>query len=251
MQAALPCFLPCAAAPSSGPMAQSGTRRARPGNVAGVSFPVAYDFLAAEDVNKDKIQDILFLYKNTNSSRGNSSLSCADGGTFCFYPKAERSLQEEEGSPGLLGVWGRQLAEVLDMPTSPPPRLTPKGLGPRPRVTLQPAAALPPGCSCPCTFVAAVSGASGSVLWERPVAQDGAFVECGILQPRGSSAPSACVVLGRPGSLVAVDTLTGGLLPAAGLPGSRVSGLHAPQGSARPPRGQRIWTGGKARAWGP
>ncbi|XP_068823883.1 protein FAM234A isoform X2 [Capricornis sumatraensis] len=41
---------------------------------------VAYDFLAAEDVNKDKIQDILFLYKNTNSSRGNSSLSCADEG---------------------------------------------------------------------------------------------------------------------------------------------------------------------------
>uniref|UniRef100_A0AC11D537 Family with sequence similarity 234 member A n=1 Tax=Ovis aries TaxID=9940 RepID=A0AC11D537_SHEEP len=105
---------------------------------------VAYDFLASEDVNKDKIQDILFLYKNTNSSRGNSSLSCADE-----------------------------------------------------------------GFSCPCTFVAAVSGASGSVLWERPVAQDGAFVECGILQPRGSAAPSACVVLGRPGSLVAVDTLTG------------------------------------------
>ncbi|XP_055417523.1 protein FAM234A isoform X2 [Bubalus kerabau] len=105
---------------------------------------VAYDFLAAEDVNKDKIQDILFLYKNTNSSRSNSSLSCADE-----------------------------------------------------------------GFSCPCTFVAAVSGASGSVLWERPVAQDGAFVECGVLQPRGSAAPSACVVLGRPGSLVAVDTLTG------------------------------------------
>ncbi|XP_025130604.3 protein FAM234A isoform X3 [Bubalus bubalis] len=41
---------------------------------------VAYDFLAAEDVNKDKIQDILFLYKNTNSSRSNSSLSCADEG---------------------------------------------------------------------------------------------------------------------------------------------------------------------------
>ncbi|XP_010840563.1 PREDICTED: protein ITFG3 [Bison bison bison] len=105
---------------------------------------VAYDFLAAEDVNKDKIQDILFLYKNTNSSHGNSSFSCADE-----------------------------------------------------------------GFSCPCTFVAAVSGASGSVLWERPVAQDRAFVECGILQPRGSAAPSACVVLGRPGSLVAVDTLTG------------------------------------------
>lgn len=77
-------------------MAQNRERQAWPGNVAGVSFPVAYDFLATEDVNKDKIQDILFLYKNTNSSRGNSSLSCADEGTFCFYPKAECSLQEEE-----------------------------------------------------------------------------------------------------------------------------------------------------------
>ncbi|OWK11068.1 FAM234A [Cervus elaphus hippelaphus] len=125
-------------------MAQNRERQAWPGNVAGVSFPVAYDFLATEDVNKDKIQDILFLYKNTNSSRGNSSLSCADE-----------------------------------------------------------------GFSCPCTFVAAVSGANGSILWERPVAQDGAFVECGVLQPRGSAAPSACIVLGRPGPLVAVDTLTG------------------------------------------
>ncbi|KAB0383367.1 hypothetical protein FD755_005284 [Muntiacus reevesi] len=105
---------------------------------------VAYDFLATEDVNKDKIQDILFLYKNTNSSRSNSSLSCADE-----------------------------------------------------------------GFSCPCTFVATVSGANGSILWERPVAQDGALVECGVLQPRGSAAPSACIVLGRPGPLIAVDTLTG------------------------------------------
>ena len=72
--------------------------------------------------------------------------------------------------------------------------------------------------------MAAVSGANGSILWERPVAQDGAFVECGILQPRGSAAPSACVVLGRPGPLVAVDTLTGGLLLAAGPLGSRSQG---------------------------
>ncbi|XP_059934349.1 protein FAM234A isoform X2 [Mesoplodon densirostris] len=41
---------------------------------------VAYDFLATEDVNKDRIQDVLFLYKNTNSSRSNFSLSCADEG---------------------------------------------------------------------------------------------------------------------------------------------------------------------------
>ncbi|XP_055417524.1 protein FAM234A isoform X3 [Bubalus kerabau] len=52
---------------------------------------VAYDFLAAEDVNKDKIQDILFLYKNTNSSRSNSSLSCADEGkTLWSQPSSFR-----------------------------------------------------------------------------------------------------------------------------------------------------------------
>ncbi|XP_057551552.1 protein FAM234A [Hippopotamus amphibius kiboko] len=103
---------------------------------------VACDFLATEDVNKDRIQDVLFLYKNTNSS-SNFSLSCADE-----------------------------------------------------------------GFSSPCTFVAAVSGAHGTVLWERPVVQDRALVECGIPQPRGSGA-SACIILGRPGPFIAVDSVTG------------------------------------------
>ena len=152
-------------------VAQSGARQAWPGNMTRVSFPVAYDFLAAEDVNKDKIQDILFLYKNTNSSRSNSSLSCADEGTFCFYPKAEYSLQEEEVSPGLLGVWGRQLAEVLDTPTSPPPCLTPgargQGLGSRCSQRLPSLQAFPaPAPSWPlCPEPAAVS--SGRGLWPR------------------------------------------------------------------------------------
>ncbi|XP_036681536.1 protein FAM234A isoform X2 [Balaenoptera musculus] len=105
---------------------------------------VAYDFLATEDVNKDRIQDVLFLYKNTNSSRSNFSLSCADE-----------------------------------------------------------------GFSSPCTFVAAVSGANGTVLWERPVAQNRALVECGVPQPRGSGASSACIILGRPGPFIAVDSVTG------------------------------------------
>ncbi|KAB0401621.1 hypothetical protein E2I00_007279, partial [Balaenoptera physalus] len=105
---------------------------------------VAYDFLATEDVNKDRIQDVLFLYKNTNSSRSNFSLSCADE-----------------------------------------------------------------GFSSPCTFVAAVSGANGTVLWERPVAQNRALVECGVPQLRGSGASSACIILGRPGPFIAVDSVTG------------------------------------------
>lgn len=51
------------------------------------SFSVTYDFLATEDINRDRIQDVLFLYKNTNSSN-NSNLSCADEGN-CFYLKKE------------------------------------------------------------------------------------------------------------------------------------------------------------------
>ncbi|XP_077618846.1 protein FAM234A [Crocuta crocuta] len=104
---------------------------------------VTYDFLATEDINRDRIQDVLFLYKNTNSSN-NFSLSCTDE-----------------------------------------------------------------GFSSPCTFVVAVSGASGNVLWERPAAQDGALVQCAVPQPQGSRTSSACVLAGRPGSFVAVDSFTG------------------------------------------
>lgn len=67
----------------------------------------------------------------------------------------------------------------------------------------------PPGFSSPCTFVAAVSGANGSVLWERPAAQDGALVQCSVPQLQGGRTSSACVLVGRPGSFVAVDLFTG------------------------------------------
>nr|KAF6272087.1 hypothetical protein mMyoMyo1_010882 [Myotis myotis] len=104
---------------------------------------VTYDFLATKDINRDRVQDVIFLYKNTNSSN-NFSQSCADEG-FSF----------------------------------------------------------------PCSFVAAVSGANGSILWERPAAQDGALVLCGIPHPRDSGASSACVLVGRSGSFIAVDLFTG------------------------------------------
>ncbi|XP_052052263.1 protein FAM234A [Apodemus sylvaticus] len=104
---------------------------------------VTYDFLALGDINRDKIQDVLFLYKNTNSSN-NLTRSCADE-----------------------------------------------------------------GLSTPCAFVAAVSGANGSVLWERPVAQDVALVKCGMPQTPDSEASSACILVGRLGSLIALSFFTG------------------------------------------
>ncbi|XP_073916238.1 protein FAM234A isoform X2 [Castor canadensis] len=107
---------------------------------------VIYDFLAMEDINKDRIQDVLFLYKNINSSN-NFTRSCSDE-----------------------------------------------------------------GFSTPCTFAAAVSGANGSVLWEKPVAQDVALMECTVSQLSGSKVSSACILMGRPGSRIALDLFTGDTL---------------------------------------
>ncbi|CAK6444901.1 unnamed protein product [Pipistrellus nathusii] len=105
---------------------------------------VTYNFLATKDINRDRVQDVLFLYKNTNSS-SNVSQSCADE-----------------------------------------------------------------GFSSPCSFVAAASGANGSILWERPAAQDGALVLCDVPHPRDSGASSACILVGRSGgSFLAVDLFTG------------------------------------------
>ncbi|XP_037363746.1 protein FAM234A [Talpa occidentalis] len=125
-----------------------------------LSSAVAYDFLATEDVDGDKIQDVLFLYKK-NSGGSNGSRSCADE-----------------------------------------------------------------GFSSPCTFMAAVSGASGSVLWERPAAQDAALAQCVVAQPKGRTPASACVLVGQPGTLLAVDALTGETLwRRAGGPGGNASVL--------------------------
>ncbi|XP_003478456.1 protein FAM234A [Cavia porcellus] len=104
---------------------------------------VTYDFLVMEDINKDKIRDVVFLYKNTNGSNS-SNRSCTDE-----------------------------------------------------------------GFSSPCVFMAAVSGANGSVLWERPMVQDVVLVECTMLQPSDSKTSSACILVGRPGSFLAIDLLTG------------------------------------------
>lgn len=48
-------------------------------NIVWFSFAVTYDFLATKDINRDRVQDVIFLYKNTNSSNSFSQ-SCADEG---------------------------------------------------------------------------------------------------------------------------------------------------------------------------
>ncbi|NWR90620.1 F234A protein, partial [Furnarius figulus] len=103
---------------------------------------VAYPFLALEDVNEDKVQDVLFAFKASNGSNS-FNRSCLD-----------------EGLPS------------------------------------------------PCAFIAAVSGTNGWVLWESPVAEDVAWMECGIQQLGGAEAPG-CLVVGKPMSLTALDLQTG------------------------------------------
>lgn len=46
-----------------------------------LSFPVAYQFLAIEDVNKDKVQDVIFAFKASNSSSSSFNSSCVDEGS--------------------------------------------------------------------------------------------------------------------------------------------------------------------------
>ncbi|KFV74319.1 Protein ITFG3, partial [Dryobates pubescens] len=102
----------------------------------------AYQFLAVEDVNEDKVQDVIFAFKAGNGS-GSFNRSCLD-----------------EGLPS------------------------------------------------PCAFLAAVSGTNGRVLWERPAAEDVEWLQCGI-QQLGGAGPQACLVVGKPTSLMAVSLHTG------------------------------------------
>uniref|UniRef100_A0A8D0GRC9 FAM234A/B beta-propeller domain-containing protein n=1 Tax=Sphenodon punctatus TaxID=8508 RepID=A0A8D0GRC9_SPHPU len=103
---------------------------------------VTYKFLAVEDVNRDKVQDVLFVFKSTNGS-GHLNRSCSDE-----------------------------------------------------------------GLSSPCAFIAAVSGTNGSTLWERPIAEEVFLMECAIEQLGGAPFPG-CLIIGKPESLIAVDSHTG------------------------------------------
>ncbi|XP_076998457.1 protein FAM234A [Tamandua tetradactyla] len=104
---------------------------------------VALNFLAVEDLDRDRVRDVLLLYQTSRSS-SSTDQSCADE-----------------------------------------------------------------GFSAPCTFAAAVSGARGSTLWDRPVAQDVALVECSVPQPKDSGASSACIIMDTSGSFTAINPFTG------------------------------------------
>lgn len=53
-----------------------------------------------------------------------------------------------------------------------------------------------------------MSGTNGRALWERPVAEEVEWLQCGIKQLGGTEAPG-CLVVGKPVSLTAVDLQTG------------------------------------------
>ncbi|XP_027718891.1 protein FAM234A-like [Vombatus ursinus] len=107
---------------------------------------VSYDFMAFKDINEDTVQDIIFLYKDSNSS-SSFNISCADEGFS------------------------------------------------------------------PCVFLAAVSGANGSLLWEKPVAQEVANMECFDHQTTKGPPPlSGCFIVGKYNSFLAVDSSTGEIL---------------------------------------
>ncbi|KAM4632057.1 protein FAM234A [Discoglossus pictus] len=98
-------------------------------------------FLSTEDVNQDKVKDVLFLVKAENGSIAN--VSCADE-----------------------------------------------------------------GFQSPCFFLTALSGTNGNTLWTRPVAENVQLAECGISQLGGSKF-SGCFIVGKTGSMTAIDSQTG------------------------------------------
>ncbi|XP_074135928.1 protein FAM234A [Sminthopsis crassicaudata] len=67
------------------------------------------------------------------------------------------------------------------------------------------------GFSAPCAFLAALSGTNGSLLWERPVAQDVIYMEC-VDRHMVEGPPSSCFIVGKQYSFLAVDTFIGEII---------------------------------------
>ncbi|XP_051824554.1 protein FAM234A [Antechinus flavipes] len=67
------------------------------------------------------------------------------------------------------------------------------------------------GFSAPCAFLAALSGTNGSLLWERPVAQDVVYMEC-VDRPMIEGPPSVCFIIGKQHSFLAVDSSIGEII---------------------------------------
>ncbi|KAJ6655927.1 hypothetical protein lerEdw1_004512 [Lerista edwardsae] len=61
------------------------------------------------------------------------------------------------------------------------------------------------GFAPPCTFLAALSGTDGRTLWEKPVAEELLQVDCSMECGRSPG----CLLVGRPGSVTALDLHTG------------------------------------------
>ena len=53
-----------------------------------------------------------------------------------------------------------------------------------------------------------MSGTNGTVLWEKPAAEEVEWMECGIRQLGEASVPG-CLVVGKPASLTALGQQTG------------------------------------------
>ncbi|XP_028905089.1 protein FAM234A [Ornithorhynchus anatinus] len=79
---------------------------------------VTYDFLALEDVNMDKVQDVLFLYKGAHSDGEASNHSCGDVGldTPCAFAVAA------SGTNGAL-LWQRPIAQDVTLTQCAIPQL--------------------------------------------------------------------------------------------------------------------------------
>ncbi|KAH0632101.1 hypothetical protein JD844_020164 [Phrynosoma platyrhinos] len=147
----------------------------------------AFPFLEVADADKDSVQDVLFAFRAAaaaaavaagtggRNSGNHSKASCAEAG------------EREEQPRGMgHGAWGCQ---AMALGTELPPTLPPPS----------------PGLSSPCAFMAAHAGTNGSTLWVRPVAEDLQLVDCAWEH----DGDPACLLLGKPGLLAALDLETG------------------------------------------
>lgn len=87
-----------------------------------ISFAAAYQFLAIEDVNEDKVQDVLFAFKASNGS-SSFNRSCLDEGSWFRNrrPCSKRAVISllvliSEAAVGLgektrLAGWGEELGK--------------------------------------------------------------------------------------------------------------------------------------------
>ena len=64
----------------------------------------------------------------------------------------------------------------------------------------------PPGLPTPCVFVSAVAGTNGKTLWERPLAPDFQWAQCGL---KGLGGTDSGCLLSHADQLTAIDKYEG------------------------------------------